>query len=90
MSVAVISGTAASATSVSAGRRAVSSFLAPHLYLILLGALDASLAHLLVVLDLSLRKLSVFPEDDVEAKSEYAESDKNYGSKQDLHLVYKA
>ena len=47
--------------------------LAPKFHFFFLGALDAPLAHLLVVLDLCFRELAVLPEDDVEAKSEYAE-----------------
>ena len=67
---------AASASSFVAGYRiAVLVLLTPNLYLLLLGTLDAPLSHLLVVLDLSFRKLSVLPEDDVEAKSEDAKSD---------------
>ena len=54
-------------------RVAVLVLLAPKFHFFFLGALDASLAHLLVVLDLCFRELSVLPEDDVEAKSEYAE-----------------
>ena len=54
-------------------RVAVLVLLAPKSYLFFLGALDAPLAHLLVVLDLCFRELAVLPEDDVEAKSEYAE-----------------
>ena len=65
---------------------AVLILLAPKFHLFFLGALDSSLAHFNIVLDLSFRKLSVLPEDDVEAKSEYAKSDKNQGSKQDFHL----
>ena len=61
---------------VSADRVAVLVLLAPKFYLFFLGALDASLAHLHVVLDLCFRELSVLPEDDVEAKAEYAEPDK--------------
>ena len=52
---------------------AVLVLLAPKFHFFFLGALDAPLAHLLVVLDLCFRELSVLPEDDVEAKSEYAE-----------------
>ena len=54
-------------------RVAVLILLAPKFHFFLLGALDAPLAHLLVVLDLRLRELAVLPEDDVETKSEYAE-----------------
>ena len=53
--------------------------LAPKFHFFLLGALDAPLAHLLVVLDLCLRELAVLPEDDVEAKSEYAQRYKYQG-----------
>ena len=64
---------AASTSSFIAGYRvAVLVLLAPKFHFLFLGALDAPLAHLLVVLDLSLRELAVLPEDDVEAKSEYA------------------
>ena len=66
-------GVAATRTSAfSADRVAVLVLLAPKSYFFFLGALDPSLAHLLVVLDLSLRELAVLPEDDVEAKSENA------------------
>ncbi len=65
--------TTTSTSSFIAGYRvAVLVLLAPKFHFLFLGALDASLAHLLVVLDLSLRELAVLPEDDVEAKSEYA------------------
>ena len=66
-------------------RVAVLVLLAPKSYLFFLGALDAPLAHLLVVLDLCFRELSVLPEDDVEAKSEYAEPDKYQSCKKYLH-----
>ena len=73
--MAVRSGTAARAPAFVTGHRvAVLIFLAPKLYFLFLGAFDASLAHLLVVLDLSLGKLSVLPEDDVEAHPEYAQA----------------
>ena len=52
---------------VSADRIAVLVLLAPKFYLFFLGALDAPLAHFLVVFNLSLRKFSVFPEDYIEA-----------------------
>ena len=52
---------------------AVLVLLAPKFHFFFLGALDAPLAHLLVVLDLCFRELAVLPEDNVEAKSEYAE-----------------
>ena len=58
---------ATSTTSFRACRFAVRAFLAPHFYFIFFGTLDSSLAHLSVVLDLCFRKLSVLPENDVEA-----------------------
>ena len=71
--MASFSGSATSASSFIAGYRiAVHVLLAPKLHLLFLGAFDASLAHFLVVLDLCLRKLSVLPENDVEAQTEYA------------------
>ena len=70
---------ARTAAFVTCNRVSVLVLLAPKLYFILLCAFDASLAHLDVVLDLSLRELAVLPEDDVEAKSEDAESDKYQG-----------
>ena len=82
--------TTSTSSFVAGDRVAVLVLLAPKLYLVLLGALDASLAHLDIVLYLGLRKLSVLPEDDVEAESEYAESDKNQCSKQNFHLVDEA
>ena len=86
-----LTGTATSAASVTAGYGiAVLVFLAPKFYFILLGTLDASLAHLLVVLDLCVRKSSVLPEDDVETQSEDAKAYKYQGCKQNLHLVYEA
>ena len=67
-------GSAASAASFAALRLAVRTLLAPDLYFFFFGALDAPLAHLSVVLDLGFRKLSVLPEDDVEAESYYAKA----------------
>ena len=61
-------------------RGAVGVLLSPKLYFLFLGALDASLAHLHIVLDLCFGKLSVLPEDDVEAQAEYAQTDKYQGS----------
>ena len=58
---------------VAGDRVAVLVLLAPKFYLFFLCALDASLAHLLVVLYLRLRELAVLPEDDVEAEAEHAE-----------------
>ena len=71
---------ARTAAFVTCNRVSVLVLLAPKLYFILLCALDASLAHLDVVLDLSLRELAVLPEDDVEAQSEDAESYKYQSS----------
>ena len=83
---AIATRTATCASSFIAGYRvAVLVFLAPKFYFIFLRTLDASLAHLPVVFNLSLRKLSVLPEDDVEAKSEYAEPDKYQSCKKYLH-----
>ena len=73
-SSAITTRTATCASSFIAGYRvAVLVLLAPKFHFFFLGALDAPLAHLLVVLDLCFRELAVLPEDDVEAKSEYAE-----------------
>ena len=83
-------GTASTSAFVTGYRIAILIFLAPQLYFILLGALDTPLAHLDIVLDLSLRKLSVLPEDDVETESEHAEPDKNQCSQQYFHLVDEA
>ena len=78
--VASVSGTATSASSVTAGYRlSVIVLLAPYFYFFFLRALDAPLAHLSVILDLRFRELSVFPEDDVEAHSEYAKCYKDEG-----------
>ena len=71
---------ARTAAFVTCNRVSVLVLLAPKLYFILLCALDASLAHLDVVLDLSLRELAVLPEDDVEAQSADAESYKYQSS----------
>ena len=67
-------GSAAAAPSFAAFGFAVRTFLAPDLYFFFFGALDASLAHLSVVLNLCLRKLSIFPEDNVEAQADYAQA----------------
>ncbi len=73
--MAVRSGTAARAPAFVTGHRvAVLIFLAPKLYFLFLGAFDASLAHFHIVLYLGFRKLSVLPEDDVEAHPEYAQA----------------
>ena len=73
----VASRSAASTTAfVACDRITTLILLAPKLDFIFLSALDASFTHFDIVLYLSLRKLSVLPEDDVEAKSEHAKSDK--------------
>ena len=65
---------------------AVRILLAPKLYLIFFSTLDASLAHLLVVFDFCLRKLSVFPEDNIETQTEDAQSDEYKCCKKYFHL----
>jgi hypothetical protein len=70
-------GSAAAAPSFAAFGFAVRTFLAPNLYFFFFSALDASLAHFPVVLDLCLRELTVLPEYDVEAQAEYAERHKH-------------
>ena len=73
--MARFSGSAASASSFVAGYwSAVLIFLAPYLHFLFLGALDASLAHLPVVLYLRFRKFSIFPEYDIEAEADHAEA----------------
>ena len=70
---AIATRTATCASSFVAGYRvAVLVFLAPKFYFFFFSALDASFAHLLVVLNLRFGELSVFPEDYVEAQAEYA------------------
>ncbi len=87
MSVAVLA--AGGAAAFIADRGAVRVFPAPEFHLLLLGALDAPLAHLPVVLNLSLRKLPVLSEDDVEAEAEYAEADKYDSGDKYLHQLMK-
>ena len=70
---------ASAAAFVACDRISILILLSPKLDLVFLGTLDASFSHFYIVLYLSLRKLSVLPEDDVEAKSEDAESDKYQG-----------
>ncbi len=82
-------GTAAGTAAFVADRRAVRVLPAPKFHFLLLGAFDASLAHLPVVLNLGFGKFSVLPEDDVEAESEYAETDKYNGCNQYLHQLMK-
>ena len=79
LSVTIGARSAASTPSfVACDRIAVLVLLPPQLDLILLGALDAPLAHLDIVLDLSLRELTVLPEDDVETQAEHTQADKYY------------
>ena len=74
--MASLSGSAASASAfVTSDRIAFGILLAPQFNFFFLGAFYAPLPHLLVVLNLCLRKLSVLPENDVETKSEDAQSD---------------
>ena len=85
--MAGLPGTATSAASFITGHRvAVLVFPAPKLNLLFLRAFDTSLAHFLIVLYFSLRKLSVFPENDVEAKSEDAKSNEDDSSNQYFHI----
>ena len=86
MSMASFTRSTTSTSAVIAGDRvAVLVLLAPKLYLVLLGALDASLAHFLVVFDLCFRELAVFTEDDVETESEDTETYKYYSCQKDFH-----
>ena len=78
-------GATRGAAALAALRFAVGAFLAPYFHFFLLGALDAPIAHLPVVLDLGLRKLSVLPEDDVETEADHAEADKYQGCNEDFH-----
>ena len=73
---------------VAGDRVAVLVLLAPKFYLFFLCALDASLAHLLVVLYLRFRELAVLPEDYVEAEAEYAKRDKYKCCKKDFHPLF--
>ena len=76
--MADVTGTAAPASAVVAGYgSAVLVFLTPKLYFLFLCALDTALAHLPVVFNLCLRKLSVLPEDYVEAQTENAKAYEN-------------
>ena len=71
---------------VAGDRVAVLVLLAPKFYFFFLCALDASLAHLHVVLYLGLRELAVLPEDDVEAESEHAECHQHQCSYEYFHF----
>ena len=84
--VAVDSGPATRASAfVARNRRSVRILLAPKLYFIFFGAFDTPFAHFDVVLDLSLRKLSVLPENDIEAKAEDAQTYKYERREKYLH-----
>lgn len=85
--VTVASATCAS--SVRAQRFAVRAFLAPKFDFFFLCALDASLSHLPVILDLCFRELAILPEDDVEAQAEYAECYKYQSSYKYIHTINK-
>ena len=86
MSMASFTRSTTSTSAVIAGDRvAVLVLLAPKLYLVLLGALDASLAHFLVVFNLCFRELAVLTEDDVETESEDTETYKYYSCQKDFH-----
>ena len=86
MSMASFTRSTTSTSAIVAGNRvAVLVLLAPKLYLVLLGALDASLAHFLVVFDLCFRELAVLTENDVETESEDTETYKYYSSQKDFH-----
>ena len=86
MSMASFTRSTTSTSAFVAGNRvAVLVLRAPKLYLVLLGALDASLAHFLVVFDLCFRELAVLTEDDVETESEDTETYKYYRSQKDFH-----
>ena len=71
---------------VAGDRVAVLVFLAPELYFFFLSAFDASFTHLQVVLDLSVRELSVLPEYDVEAQTEYAERNQHQSGNEYFHI----
>ena len=86
-SVAVVAS-AAAATAFTALRLAVGAFLAPKLYFIFLGALDASLLHFTIVFDLCLRKFTIFSEDDVETQTENTKCDKDQYCYEKLHLNF--
>ena len=67
--------------------RGTVSFLGtPKFHLLFLCAFYTSLTHFSVVLNLGLSKLSVFPEYDVEAQSEYAKSYKDDSCYQYFHI----
>ena len=86
ISMASFTRSTTSTSAVVAGDRvAVLVLLAPKLYLVLLGALDASLAHLLVVFDFCFRELAVLSEYDVETEPEDTETYKDYSCQKDFH-----
>ena len=63
------SGAATAATVFAALRFAVGTFLAPKFYFVFFSALDASLPHLSIVLNLSFGELAVLSENDIEAEA---------------------
>ena len=86
--VADVTRAATSASPIAAGYRiAVLVLLAPKFYFIFLCTLDASLAHLSVIFNLSFGKLSVLPENDVETQSDDAESYKQQGCEKYFHVL---
>ena len=86
--VADVTRAATSASPIAAGYRiAVLVLLAPYFNLFFLGALDASLAHFPVIFNLSLRKFSILPENDIETQSYDAEAYKQQGCKKHFHVL---
>ena len=77
--------TARTSAFVTSHRVSVLVLLSPKLDLILFCALDASLAHLDVLLYLGLGEFPVLPEDDVEAHAEDAQGNKNQSSNKYFH-----
>ena len=88
LSVAVVATATTATTAFTALRLAVGAFLAPKLYFIFLGALDASLLHFTIVFDLCLRKFTIFSEDDVETQTENTKCDKDQYCYEKLHLNF--
>lgn len=74
------------AAAVATLRLAVRAFLAPNFQFFFFSALDASLAHLSVVFNLSLRELAVLSEDDVEAEPKNAETYQYKCCNKNLHI----
>ena len=57
----------------------------PQFHFLSLGALDAQLFHLRIVLYFRFREMSVLAEDYVETQSDKAQGDKNKGCEKDFH-----